>query len=136
MQYYDGIHFGDGCDYSPRGTWLCTNVNEIEIEGIPHLTKPYPANVPIISGNDHSRIFWVAGAKLKVSNIIVEKGEDVSFKPTTNHQSFVPPMIIDRNLNNWRGDGFSVPGLQKNVCAEQQYPQRGFKEKDTKCNFV
>ena len=295
MQYYDGIHFGDGCDYSPRGTWLCTNVNEIEIEGIPHLTKPYPGNVPIISGNDHSRIFWVAGAKLKVSNIIVEKGrtiyggsgiyvlsksivnlyqiqflkhtakyasalymeasgdssiinatqctfkenlvldglqggavgiygagtnlvtllnniftrnkfyapnglgqdvykqsdssilydvdntydktgtlwglrivcptlkdlefcistkfsqvskdsgdclclprqgEDVSFKPTTNHQSFVPPMIIDRNLNNWRGDGFSVPGLQKNVCAEQQYPQRGFKEKDTKCNFV
>ena len=63
-------------------------------------------------------------------------GEDISFKPTSNHQSFVPPMIIDRNRNNWRGDGWSVPGLQKNVCAEQQYPKRGFEEKDTKCNFV
>ena len=63
-------------------------------------------------------------------------GEDVTFKPSTNDQAFVPGMIIDRNTNDWRGDGVHVPGLQKNVCIDQKYPQRGYHEKDTTCNFV
>lgn len=295
IKYYNGIHIGNGCDHGPRSTWLCTNVNNMVIEGIAHTTIPQPNNLPVISGNDHSRLFWIAGARLQLSFVTLEKGrtiyggsgmyilsqsivdlfqvrflkhtakyaaalymeasadssiinatectfkenlvndglqggaigiygagtnlvtllhnvftrnkfyapngkgqdvykqsdssilydvankydkngtlwglrmvcpslydldfcistkfsqvskdsgdclclprvgDDVSFKPTSNHQSFVPAMIIDRNRNNWRGDGWSVPGLQKNVCAEQQYPKRGFQEKDTKCNFV
>jgi hypothetical protein len=57
-------------------------------------------------------------------------GEDVSFKPVFNAQSYVPAMIIDRNTNNWRGDGIVLPS-HPNVCKDQQYPG-----KDTTCNFV
>eukprot|EP00945_MAST-04E_sp_MAST-4E-sp1_P007190 g7190.t1 len=57
-------------------------------------------------------------------------GEDVSFKPLGNAQSYVPAMIIDRNTNDWREDGVVLPS-HPNVCVDQLYEGQ-----DTTCNFI
>jgi hypothetical protein len=77
IKYHNGIYIGNSCDYGPRSTWLCTSVSNMIIEGIVHTTIPQPNNLPVISGNDHSRLFWIAGAKLKLSFVTLEKGRTI-----------------------------------------------------------
>ena len=77
LKYYNGIYIGNSCDGSSRSKWLCTLTTELILEGIQHHSKPSPNNLPIISGNDHSRLFWVAGGKLKIGHVVLEKGRSI-----------------------------------------------------------
>lgn len=77
LRYHNGIYIGNSCDISSRSKWLCTRTTELILEGIPHPSKPSPNNLAILSGNDHSRLFWVAGAKLKIGHVVLEKGRSI-----------------------------------------------------------